>query len=160
MNLHKGGDQKMNKSSGFTLIELMIVIAILGILSASSVGLYNTYRQRATGTEARIMIRQILDAEVAYFLEHETFFPSVGSGGLIIDSTNPPDQTSSENIDAVSDAINIEIPVGHNLSYQLVNYGEGFQVTAIADFPMYEDVYTKLIGDLKNTGETVIFTAQ
>ncbi len=150
----------MKKSPGFTLIELMIVIAILGILSATSIRLYGTYRQRATGTEARIMVKQILDAEVAYFLENETFFPDVGGGGLIIESTNPPDQTSSENIDAVSDAINIEIPVGRNLTYQLVNYGESFQVTAIADFPMYEGVFTKLIGDLKNTGEILIFPAQ
>jgi prepilin-type N-terminal cleavage/methylation domain-containing protein len=160
MNLHEGGSLKMKKSPGFTLIELMIVIAILGILSASSVRLYGTYRQRATGTEARIMVKQILDAEIVYYLEHETFFPDVGGGGLIIESTIPPDQTSSENIDAISDAINIEITVGHNLSYQLVNYGESFQVTAIADFPMYEGVFTKLIGDVKNTGETIIFPAQ
>ena len=150
----------MKKSSGFTLVELMIVIAILGILSASSVRLYGTYRQRATGTEARIMVKQILDAEVAYFLEHETFFPDVGGVGLIIESTNPPDQTSSENIDAVSDAINIDIAVGRHLSYQLVNYGESFQVTVVADFPMYEGVFTKLIGDLKDTGESIIIPAQ
>ena len=150
----------MKKSPGFTLIELMIVIAILGILSASSLRLYGTYRQRATGTEARIMVKQILDAEVAYYLENETFFPDVGGGGLIIESTNPPDQTSSDNIDAVSDALNIEIPVGHNLTYHLVNYGEQFQVTVIADFPIYEGVYTKLIGDLNQSGETTLIPAQ
>ena len=88
MNLYKGGSLKMKKSSGFTLIELMIVIAILGILSASSVRLYGTYRQRATGTEARIMVKQILEAEIAYFLEHETFFPAVGRNSPAI-SINP-----------------------------------------------------------------------
>lgn len=150
----------MKKSSGFTFIELLVVIAILGILSASSIRLYGTYRQRATGTEASIMVKQILDAEVAYFLEHDTFFPAVGSGGLIIESTNPPDQTSSENIEAVSDALNIEIPVGRHLSYELVNYEQQFLVTVIADFPMYEGVYTKLLGYLNKTGKTTLIPSQ
>ncbi|MBC8456696.1 MAG: hypothetical protein H8D67_01715 [Deltaproteobacteria bacterium] len=101
------------------------------------------------------MRKQILDAQVAYFLKHDTFFPSVESGGLIIDSTNPPDQTSLENIDAVSDAINIEIPVGHHLTYQFVNYGEYFQVIVIADFAIYGGDKI-LIGDVKNTGEITL----
>jgi len=160
MSLYKGGSQKMKKSSGFTLIELMIVIAILGILSASSIGLLNTYRQRATGTEAKIMVRQILDAQVAYFLEHDTFFPAVEDGTLFIESTDPPDETSSENIDAVSNALNIVIPVGHHLSYELVNYDQQFLVTVISDFPMYEGLFTKLLGYLNKTGQTTLIPAQ
>jgi prepilin-type N-terminal cleavage/methylation domain-containing protein len=63
----------MKRNRGFTLIEVVVVIAIVGILSATAIPFYNRYRQRTYGSEAQVMVKQIIDAEIAYYLENDTF---------------------------------------------------------------------------------------
>lgn len=58
---------------GFTLIELMVVIAIVGILSAIAIPSYIRYIQRSKTAEAFLALREIHDSSVAYFeSEHAT----------------------------------------------------------------------------------------
>ncbi|MDQ6981989.1 MAG: prepilin-type N-terminal cleavage/methylation domain-containing protein, partial [Mariprofundus sp.] len=74
-------DRSIRKSSnyGFSLIELMIVIAIIGILAAIAIPSYASYRERAFDASAVSYIKFITTAEAGYWVSNQTFV-SVSAG--------------------------------------------------------------------------------
>ncbi len=55
------------KEKGFTLIELMIVVAIMGILAAVAIPAFIRYIQRAKTSEATSNVQKIYSGSVAYY---------------------------------------------------------------------------------------------
>jgi type IV pilus assembly protein PilA len=57
---------------GFTLIELMIVIAIIGILAAIAIPQFVSYRQKGYNTQAKGELKSFYTACQAYFADNPT----------------------------------------------------------------------------------------
>ena len=64
----------MPGKKGFTLIELVVVMVIIGVLAAVSVPVYNTYVKRATTTEGIALLGALARCQGDYFYEHVTYY--------------------------------------------------------------------------------------
>jgi len=72
-----------NKQSGFTIVELLIVIVVIGILAAISIVAYSGIQQRARDAVRINDISQLQRAIEMYKLEDSTdMYPSVGTDGI------------------------------------------------------------------------------
>lgn len=63
----------LHSSKGFTLLELLVVMAIISILASISIPRFNDYRRRAFDTRALSDLRNVASAEEAYFLDNESY---------------------------------------------------------------------------------------
>jgi type IV pilus assembly protein PilA len=69
----------MKKDEGFTLIELMIVIAIIGILAAIAIPQFSAYRKRSYNAAAEADLRNAATAQEAYFVDFSTYTTDISA---------------------------------------------------------------------------------
>ena len=64
---------KLRSRKGFTLIELMIVVAIIGILAAIAIPNFLKFQAKSKTSEAKTNLKAIYTAETAYYSEENEY---------------------------------------------------------------------------------------
>lgn len=62
-----------SERAGFTLIELMIVVAIIGILATIAIPNFLSYQAKSKQAEAKTNLKGVFTVEMSYFTENNRF---------------------------------------------------------------------------------------
>lgn len=104
--------------SAFTLIELIIAIAIIGILAAIAIPSYTSYLEKSRMSEANRNIAALKQAQEEYYLENNAYFYE--------DSGNNADLAAAS--DGLWEAEGTDGPVLFN--YKVTENGTAYKITA------------------------------
>jgi len=75
----------MRGNCGFTLMELMIVVAVASILAAISYPMYTDYLVRGTRSAAKVALTDAAARQEAYFNDRKTYSSTLAGLGLPAD---------------------------------------------------------------------------
>jgi prepilin-type N-terminal cleavage/methylation domain-containing protein len=105
---------------GFSLIELLIVLVIVGILVGIAVPRYMSSTTKAKQTEAKELLHQIYLMERSYFLEHDEYW--IPDPGTTADKSNQ----------YTFGRIGVEIMSSARYTYTIEETESGFKAVATA----------------------------
>jgi len=72
--------------NGFSLIELLLVIVMIGVLAGTAIAQYSSYRSRSVDSKVVSVVRHVATGQEAYYSGHFTYTPDANAlTGVAID---------------------------------------------------------------------------
>jgi len=164
------------KSKGFTLIELMIVVAIVAILAAIAIPQYRKFQLKSKTSEAKTNIGALRTCEEAYASEHDVYLalpvaPSSGSVGASPRDWNVGSGSSDKAVNYLAIGFKPAGKVYYNYGVMCNSGGnfnsasdvpDGISSITQATYDVHDmtvDIYILAEGDLDGDGDKATFGA-
>ncbi|HEX7027566.1 MAG TPA: type IV pilin protein [Gammaproteobacteria bacterium] len=122
--LSRGTFRGSSRGGGFSLIELMIVISIIGIISMIAYPMYTDNVRQSRRAEARAILQDYAARQERFFSRNNTYANTFGATGL--------------NVPATSENGHYTLALG-TLPAPLNSYASSFVITATATGAQAED---------------------
>lgn len=78
----------LRNQKGFSLVELMVVVAIIGVLAVIGIPQYQKFMSKARQAEAKTNLNSIFQGEAAFFTEFNGYTTNLGAIGADASGTN------------------------------------------------------------------------
>jgi type IV pilus assembly protein PilA len=127
--------KKHRNQKGFTLIELMIVVAIIGILAAIAIPQFAAYRERAFIASMKGDLNSVRTSEEAYYADNNVY--------LAVASTNTP--TTIPGVAQLSDGNTVVVTAGAD------GINTSFIVTVSSTKTDTDVIYTSTTGQITSS---------
>jgi prepilin-type N-terminal cleavage/methylation domain-containing protein len=140
-----------NKNRAFTLIELLLVIAIIGILVSTGLSLLQTRAKQTKVEKTALQIQQLLQAGMAYYVDNGCWPAAKGSVPNGCKVQSPPDfETTYVPVGSTKN------PWGNDYTWTKSENGVLFQLTTkLADDQTANNI-AALLPSAKVTGSTLL----
>ena len=103
---------KLKSQKGFSLVELMVVVAIIGILAAIAIPNYQKFQARSKQTEARTQLSGIYASERSFAAEWNYGSANLQQIGYAVEGSNMLYNCGWHNTQATADGTNVNVALG------------------------------------------------
>jgi len=131
---------KKKLQKGFTLIELMIVVAIIGLLAALAIPNFIRFQARSKQSEVKANLKSLFTAERSYYQEKDAYSECIKKIGFNPERGNryhysvnsAGDTEACNSVEARATAAGVTASTDAEVNADTFKYGTGAGITAVA----------------------------
>jgi prepilin-type N-terminal cleavage/methylation domain-containing protein len=90
----------ISNKKGFTLVELLVVVAIIGVIAGLAIPRFMRSSSRAKQGEAQLILKQVYAMQMAYRQAYDAYYPTDGSTVVV----QPGNDIGSLDVEVMSSA--------------------------------------------------------